>query len=225
LPEELVCKLDYLNQKLKFSSNFLFEKEMNFMLTTNNNIQNYLQNNLQYNNSINDKKLFYDNINILRNIFSISSLNLNHKAIPINQWIFWQYTHFNQWLTLEEEMEYMRSLIYDIYLTENYSSKEIFNLAQYLLTELVKFELLHKKEINAHITEDNYNINNESSFSKHLLKLINELISEAWNLLISKSNNNVDDHIYYLNWLNDCLSNLLKYEKRNVIIIFNKSFI
>ncbi|ORX57740.1 hypothetical protein BCR36DRAFT_366947 [Piromyces finnis] len=207
LPEELICRLEYLNQKLKFSSTYLFEKDVNFLVDTRNNIQNYINDN----DTVDNKMLLYSNIKILKSIFSYSSLNLNYKAISINQWIFWQYMNFNQWLTLEEEMEYMRSLIYGVFLNENYSTKEVFDLAQFLLLELVKFELLNEKELN--VKDDIYCIDNESKFSKLLLNLISELILEAWD--ISQLNNDDNDYIFHLNWLNECLSNLLKFSKKS----------
>jgi len=230
-----MCKLDYLYQKLKFSSIYSIVEEFctmntNHTLVEKTNIHSYFQNNDRANACHINRKFLFNNLKLLKNIFSNSFSNLNFKAIPINQWIFWQCTNFNHWLSVEEEIEYMRSMIYDIYLTENYSSKEIFDLAKYLFIELIKIELQFE-DVSYHQTIiENFSINNESSFSKLLLNLINELISEAWYQQTSKSDINIKDFIFNLDWFNSSLANLLKYNKLSVnvnilLIILNLLFI
>eukprot|EP00833_Pecoramyces_ruminatium_P014053 jgi/Orpsp1_1/1188085/evm.model.d7180000062350.1 len=219
-PEKLMSKLEYLNLKLKFSSFNSVEKELNLIIN-NHSLKTKFFDNDSYNCSINEELLF-KNIVLLRNIFSNLSLNLNFKAIPINQWIFWQYMNFNQWLSLEEEMEYMRSMIYDIYLTEDYSIKEIFDLSQYFLTELVKFELINENNVNyeniQYTSEDDY-INYGSNFSKLLLKLISELINEAWVRQTISDGEDIFTCLNYLNWLDNCLIDLLKSNDNDYIKI------
>ena len=205
-----------IERELNSTYNIQSIKINNFDSFRNNNILNTVT-----------SEFLHNNIFLLRNIFSYPLLNLNLKAIPINQWIFWQHKNFNQWLTLEEEIEYMRSMIYDIYLTEDYSVNEMFDLVQYLLLELIKFELVNNNNNNNNTNEENNhgiseiynNMNNEFNFSKLLLKLIYELINEAWIRLTSDDHFNIFNCLNYMNWLNNCINNLLKFNNISVNIL------